>query len=173
MSKKPSVTDLLDLLAKPALIAWANKQGLSGIDIQEQRKVAKANGTSIHSQIESGAFEREIDAQSFAYFAGQVEIIDSEQKIETEWFVGRYDIRLTYGGREFIADYKSGFRGKVYLEHKLQLVAYTMAKPALMALVPVPQFHLIPIEIHDRKPYEDMLIQLSRLYQLKKEIDRV
>lgn len=43
--KKPSVTMLIDLLAKPALIDWANKQGLLGVDIKDLRKKAKSSGT--------------------------------------------------------------------------------------------------------------------------------
>jgi len=36
--KKPSVTELLRILDKPALLNWANKQGLLGIDISVKRK---------------------------------------------------------------------------------------------------------------------------------------
>jgi predicted RecB family nuclease len=172
MSKKPSVTELLDLLSKPALISWANKLGLQGIDVKAKRKASLAAGTSIHAQIEAGCFEREIDSMSFAAFLQGKEILSTEQDIETDWFVGRYDVHLSDGGVEYIADYKRGFKGKIYLEHKLQLVAYTMAKPAKMAIVPVPQFHLVPIEIEDRRPYEQMLIHLSHIWNLKKEIER-
>lgn len=174
--KKPSVTQLLDLLAKPALISWANRQGLLGIDIEEQRKKAKLDGTSLHSQIENvckgtGDFEREIDRDSFDRFMLDKEVISIEQKIETEWFVGRYDAKIKVGSSEYIIDYKSGFKGQIYLEHKLQLVAYAMAENAQIAIVPIPQFHLIPINLKDAKPYEDMLINLSKIWQLKKEIE--
>lgn len=171
--KKPSVSNLLDLLAKPALIGWANKQGLLGIDVSDRRRASRAAGTSIHAQIEAGCFDREIDAAAFCVFMRGKEILSTEQDIETEWFVGRYDVHLSVDGREYIADYKRGFKGRLYLEHKLQLIAYTMAKPALMAIVPVPQFHLVPVEIPDRKPYEQMLVHLSALWQLKEEIKRV
>lgn len=173
---KPSVTQLLDLLAKPALIEWANKLGLQGIDVREKRRKSLASGTSMHEQIEkvcngTGDFEREIDRQSFDAFMCGKQIISTEKEIETEWFVGRYDAKLTSDGLEYIVDYKRGFKGRVYLEHKLQLIAYTMAEPALIALVPIPQFHLIPIEIADRRPYEQMLKTLAQLWRLKKEID--
>jgi hypothetical protein len=171
VKSKPSVSDLIDLLSKPALIGWANKLGLQGIDVKQKRRASLAAGTSLHAQIEAGCFEREIDAASFTAFLQGRKIIDSEQEIETEWFVGRYDVCLSDGGVEYIADYKRGFKGKVYLEHKLQLIAYTMARPAKMALVPVPQFHLVPIEIQDRRPYEQMLIHLSHVWKLKQEIE--
>lgn len=171
--KKPSVSQLLELLAKPALIDWANKQGLLGIDLKEKRKKSLAKGTSLHSQIENGCFDREIDSISYLEFMQDKEIISTEKEIETDWFVGRYDAKIKHEGREYIVDYKSGYRGKIYLEHKLQLIAYTMAEPASIALVPIPQFHLIPIEIEDRKPYEQMLITLSTLWHVKKEIENV
>ena len=173
--KKPSVTMLLDLLAKPALIDWANKQGLLGIDIKEVRRKAKAGGNSIHDQIEAyckgtGGFEREIDHNCFQHFMQGKVIRSTEQTIETEWFVGRYDAEILVGDELYIADYKTSFKGRLYLEHKLQLVAYTMAVPAQMAIVPVPQFHLVPVVIQDRKPYEEMLKALSKIWQAKQEL---
>ena len=50
--KKPSVTELIKLLDKPALMYWANKQGLAGIDIKTERKKWLNDGTSMHSQVE-------------------------------------------------------------------------------------------------------------------------
>lgn len=176
--KKPSVTQLLDLMAKPALISWANKLGLQGIDIKEKRKKSLAKGSSMHAQIErtckgEQGFEREIDAMSFANFLQDKQVISMEQDIETEWFVGRYDAAIIHDDEYYIVDYKSGFKNRIYLEYKLQLVAYTMAIPASMAIVPIPQFHLVPVEIINREPYEQMLIQLSKLWHLKKEIENV
>lgn len=173
MMKKPSVTALLDLLAKPALIGWANKQGLMGIEIKAKRKVSLEAGTSIHSQIESGCFDRQIDATAFCSFMHGKKILATEQDIETEWFIGRYDVSLLVNEQEYIVDYKRSSKGRIYLENKLQLVAYTMAKPALMAIVHVPTFQFIPVQIVDRKPYEQMLIHLAAVWQLKEEINRV
>lgn len=175
--KKPSVSQLLDLLAKPALIEWANKQGLMGVDIKDKRKRSLAKGTSLHSQIESYhsdgvLLEREIDQQNLEAFMSGKRIISMEQNIETEWFVGRYDVMLEAGGQEWMADYKSGFKHRVYLDYKLQLIAYTMAVPtARMAIIPIPQFQLVPVDIEDRTPYENMLKTLSQLWYLKKEIE--
>jgi hypothetical protein len=169
--KKPSVTQLLDLLAKPALIAWANRQGLQGIDIRQRRKADLDAGRSIHEQIETGTFDREEDSARFAEFTRSKTILASEQKIETEWFVGRYDVLLSDGAAKYIADYKSGFRGTVYLEHKLQLIAYTMAVPAEMAVVGVPDFSFCPVRIKNRSPYERMLRRLSDVWYLMQEIE--
>jgi hypothetical protein len=176
--KKPSVSELLDLMAKPALIEWANKQGLLGVNIKDKRKRSLANGTSLHKQIEDYhtdgvLLDSEVNQRNLEAFIKGKRIIAMEQQIETEWFVGRYDVKLEHDGKEWLADYKSGFKGRVYLDYKLQLVAYAMAEPtANLAIVPIPQFHLIPVEIENREPYEQMLKTLSQLWQLKKEIER-
>lgn len=175
--KKPSVTELTEMLAKPALIKWANKLGLQGIEVAEKQARGRSRGSSLHAQIEayckgSGGFERDMDRQQFDNLMQDKTILEVERSIETEWFVGRYDARIDFGGVEYIIDYKSGFKGKIYLENKLQLIAYSMFQPSEMAIVAIPQFHFFPIEIKNREPYEQMLIKLSELYQLKKEIDR-
>lgn len=176
-TKKPSVSELLDLLAKPALISWANKLGLQGVDIKEKRKRSLKNGTSLHQQIEDYhrdgvILESEVNQQNLERFMAGKRILSMEREIETDWFIGRYDARVEADGKEWIVDYKSGFKGRVYLDYKLQLVAYTMAEPASgLAIVPIPQFHFVPVEIEDRRPYEQMLKALSQIWYLKKEID--
>ena len=174
--KKPSVTQLLDLLSKPALIGWANRLGLQGVDIKEKRRASLAKGKSLHKQIErvslgTGDFDSETNQIRFDELMVNKSIIGVEQKIETEWFIGRYDsMILDENGQCWVVDYKSGFKGRVYLENKLQLIAYTMAIPADMAIISIPQFQFIPVAVPDRKPYENMLIKLSEIYWLKKEI---
>ena len=173
--KKPTVTQLLDLLAKPALINWANRQGLAGIDIQEQRRVAKANGNSLHHQVEAackgtGFFEKEEDGAAFQCFMKDKQIVSVETKFETEWFTGRYDCKLKYKEMDFLVDYKSGYAGKLYLENKLQLVAYGMAEPVNgLAIVSIPSFDFVPVKILNRGKYEDMLICLSKIYNLQRD----
>ena len=177
--KKPSVTQLLDLLSKPALIGWANKLGLQGVDIKEKRRASLAKGRSLHGQIErvslgTGGFDSDTNRTRFDALMANKSIISVEKKIETEWFIGRYDsMILDENGQCWIADYKSGFKGRIYLENKLQLIAYTMAVPADMAIISVPQFQFIPVTVLDRNPYEQMLIKLSEIYRLKKEINNV
>lgn len=175
--KKPSVTKLLDLLHKPAIVKWANKQGLEGVEISAYSALVKRHGTELHAQIEAAIhgraqFDDDQTARNFAAFMQGKTPIATEKSFETEWFVGRFDFAYAdEDGELFVVDWKRSRRGRVYLEHKLQLVAYTMAFPAKMGIVQVPQFSLIPVEIEDRKPYEEMLKTLSKLYQLKKEIE--
>lgn len=170
---KPSVTQLLDLLAKPALIAWANKQGLAGIDINEAREKSRRAGTSIHSQIESGVFESQKDAESFTRFMADKELIDQEQTIETEWFVGRYDARLKWRGLTYLVDYKKSRRPAVYFEHRLQLAAYAMGTQAdKFAIVAVPAFIPLEVQMGDRlEKYQQVVVSLARIWQISRELD--
>lgn len=175
--KKPSVTKLLDLLAKPALIEWANRKGLAGIDIGKLRKQRKADGTSLHIQAANAsvgkvdAFIDPLHRRSFDRFFATKQIASVECDIETDWFVGRYDVEyFDEDGVRVMADYKSRFK-RLYLEHKLQLVAYTMAKPGDMAVIAIPQFVAVPVVIENREPYESILKSLSSIYQAMKVIE--
>ena len=122
--KKPSISELLDLLAKPALIGWANKQGLLGIKVGPHRSKVMKDGSSLQRQIDDhcngvvDAFKDASDQKAFERFLEGKEIIATEQKIETEWFTGRYDAKISFTGEHHIIDYKSGSSNRVYLEQK-------------------------------------------------------
>lgn len=168
--KKPAVTQLIDMLDKPALLRWANRQGLAGIDIAEERKRTKSLGSSMHEQIESRQFIDPEHARNFDRFTRDKEIVGLEGKIETEWFVGRYDAKIRWRGLTYLVDYKRSM--SVYFETKLQLVAYAMAEPCdRLAVVSTPEFALMESGITDRSKYEQILIALSKIYTLRKQIE--
>ena len=170
--KKPSITQLLDLLNKPALIGWANKQGLQGVDIEVSRKKYLNNGTSIHKQIENYitdgvCFSNELHQLSFNNFMEDKEIIDVEKSIETEWFVGRFDASIKYKNKVYLIDYKSNAT-KIYFENKLQLIAYSMAYPCdAFAVVSVPNFRLIEFDVKEINEYKTIIKSLSDIYKSK------
>ena len=172
--KKPSVTDLVDLLAKPALITWANKQGLAGINIGAVRKRTKAIGQSMHAQVEDGVFDDPVHAANFTRFAQDKEIIATEKSIETDWFTGRYDVLLGYRGKRWLCDYKKSRRHRIYFEHKIQLVAYGMAEPAdEFAVIATPDFAFLDLAIsaEQRVKIERVIICLAQIYMLRQEIE--
>jgi len=172
--KKPSVTELTKILDKPALLNWANKQGLLGVDISVARKKWLNDGTSIHSQIENYIkngvpFFDSATQCVFENFISDKIIECIEKEIETEWFTGRLDIKLNINGISFICDFKSNQKS-VYIENKLQLVGYGMAEKCdKYAIISVPDFTFIPVEIQDTKPYEEILKALSVIY-INKEL---
>jgi CRISPR/Cas system-associated exonuclease Cas4 (RecB family) len=172
--RKPSVTELCDLLAKPALITWANQQGLAGINIKVARKEVKAAGTSMHSQIENGAFDDPLHLDNFTRFLKDKEILETEKSIETEWFTGRYDVLLSHAGKRWLCDYKKSRRHRIWFEHKLQLVAYGMAEPVdRFAIVATPDFAFIPLDIseEEKAKIEQIIICLAKIWTLRKEIE--
>ncbi len=175
--KKPSVTELISLLDKPALLNWANKQGLLGIDINKARQKYMNEGVSIHSQIEKyiknkTPFLSEQDQINFNNFISDKEIMESEIDIETEWFTGRFDIKYKHQDKIFIADFKQKQKG-LYFENKLQLIAYGMGSTCdNFAIIGVPEFNIIPVEIDNREPYEQILKSLSTVYMNKKYIEQ-
>lgn len=173
---KPSVTDLLKLLDKPALLNWANKKGLEGIDISKERSKWLNAGVSIHSQIESyirngEPFISEANQAAFNTFIFDKEILGLECRIETEWFTGRYDIKVKWNDKTYIMDFKNKSK-KIYFENKLQLIAYSMAEPCdSFAIVSVPAFTVMNFNVQNREPYEEIMKCLSKIYNLKSEID--
>lgn len=174
--KKPSVSQLLSLLDKPALLNWANKQGLQGIDITKERKGWLRAGTSIHNQIENfikskAPFLNELDQNNFLKFIEDKEIIDFEKNIETEWFQGRYDLKVKWNDKVYLMDFKNNAKD-IYFENKLQLIAYSMAEECDgFAIINVPKFEIFEVKIQNRNPFIEVLKSLSNIYYCKKEIE--
>tara|TARA_R110000868_G_scaffold18358_1_gene80888 strand:- start:204 stop:734 length:531 start_codon:yes stop_codon:yes gene_type:complete len=172
MSKiKPSVTELISLLDKPALMHWANKIGLNGIKLQDYKNKVLSSGTSKHKQIENylkdnTPFENKILGDNFIEFFKDKEIINYENKIETEHYQGRYDIEFIWNDEIYIADFKSNCK-RIYLEHKLQLTAYKMGgKCHKTMVISLPDFNIFPINI-DYELHNKILINLSEIYYIK------
>jgi hypothetical protein len=176
MNKKPHLTELLSLLDKPALKKWANQQGLKGIDITKESSKWMNAGTSIHSQIENyirkgEPFISDIDQSYFKCFIEDKEILGLENNIETEWFKGRYDIKVKWKDKIYLMDFKNHSK-RIYFENKLQLIGYGMAEQCdCFAVVSVPSFTVMNFKVENRSPYEEILKCLSKIYTLKQEIE--
>lgn len=169
MIKKPSVTELLKLLDKPALISWANKKGLEGIDISKKKLEWLSNGTDIHYQIEQfirnqEPFNNKEDEDKFIAFISDKKILGYETFLETDWFTGRYDLLVEWNNKKYLVDFKRKHK-RVYLEDKLQLVGYSLAIPCdAFCIVSVPDFTVMNIKIDNREPYVEILKSLSNIY---------
>jgi len=173
---KPTVTQLIDLLNKPALLNWANNIGLQGIGLDEYRNKAKKDGTSLHNQIEcfikeGKSFENKGTEEKFKRYFLDKKIISFEKSIETDYFKGRYDILIEYNSKKYICDFKSNQK-MAYFENKLQLVAYRMAEPCdNVGIISIPDFKFISTNIIDFYKYEEILKSLSIIYNIKKSIE--
>ena len=136
----PGVTTILNLIAKPQLIVWANRLGLQGIDSTKFRDEKGLIGTLAHALIMADLKKEEIDTSDYSK-----EQIDQAENAYLSWLNWRKDKKLIpillesplisetfqYGGTpdylgavndEFeLVDYKTGFIGK---EAYIQTCAY-------------------------------------------------
>lgn len=173
---KPSITELLKILDKPALVYWANQQGLQGVDIKKERPKWLSKGTSIHKQIEEfikkgTQFINIEDQNRYLDFIKDKEILGLESSIETEWFTGRFDLKMKWNNKIYLVDFKNNHKN-IYLEDRLQLVGYSMVEKCdSFAIVSVPDFRILNFKIENRKPYEDILKALSIIYTSKNQIE--
>lgn len=169
---KPSVTKLIGLLDKPALLKWANKIGLQGINLEDYRSESKQKGINYHDDVEnfitSGLLtDNDKFNQKMQKFFSDKTVIDVERNIEHELFVGRYDVKLVWQGFTFICDYKSS--SNVYFEQKLQLAAYKMADVCdHVAIIHLPDFVIRPVTL--TQEYEKIIYHLAMIYDLKSNL---
>ena len=173
---KPSVTQLLDLLNKPALLKWANKIGMEGVSLDDYRKKSMADGSSLHKQVErfikdKTPFEdKDFQARFEAFFADK-EIIAFEQSVTTRNYTGRLDIKYKWADAVYICDFKSNHKD-IYLENRLQLSAYRAASGAdRVGIISIPDMKLMELPIKDFSPYEHFLNLLSDVWQAKQKLD--
>ena len=171
---KPTVTQLLDVLNKPALMKWANRIGLNGVSLDAHRQKSFAKGRAYHSQVEDYILKnKEIDDPTlrlnFHAFFDDTEILDCEKTIDSELYKGRYDIRFRKGGEVWLCDFKTNAKG-VYFENRLQLAAYDACEDCdRLAIISLPSFEVFTVKI-DRSNYRKMLQLLSEVWALKRLI---
>lgn len=129
-TRVPGVTTVLGILAKPALIAWANKMGLQGIDTTKYVDAAANVGTCCHAMIEAHlkgqlfddhAYDRAtIDIAENGYikyleWEGQhkLEDIHSELQLVSEKyrFGGTIDLYCLLDGVTTLVDFKTNQSG--------------------------------------------------------------
>ena len=168
---KPPVTTLLDMLSKPALMNWANKIGLQGIGLEEYRKEVMADGATLHEKIHQ-FFTKNIPfvdpeiQKNIECFIRNKHNFETEKNIETDDFIGRYDISFEIDTSSWLCDFKSS--NGVYLENVLQLVAYRMAKKVdNIGIIKIPEFKMKQVVIEDYSPYEEILKALCIIYKNK------
>lgn len=174
--RKPSVSDLLSLLDKPALLGWANRIGLEGESLIDARRKSMSKGTSLHREIEHWLTRETpikdddffINAKSF--FSDK-EILAVEKPITHDKFTGRLDVKYqTEDGTVFICDFKTN-QTRLYRENKLQLAAYRMAENCdRVAIISIPKMTILDPSINNFEPYEKTILILADLYQALSEI---
>ncbi len=140
-TKVPGVTTVLGVLAKPALIHWAWKLGMEGIDYKKYRDKAANIGTLAHLMAQCSLTGEKPDLEGFSpeeidraensllsFYEWQrghdIQVLLGEQSLvsETYGFGGTCDIYGILDGLYTLVDLKTG--SGIYKEYYYQLSAY-------------------------------------------------
>lgn len=140
----PSVTTVLGVIAKPWLVAWANRLGLQGINSTEYVEEAAGAGTLTHAAIEAELTGQPMSDDLLAAFTDEektlgrlawanyrewrkqhdLEPVLMEHQLVSEQLRvgGTVDLYARIDGRFAVLDFKTSAR--VYESHLIQLAAY-------------------------------------------------
>lgn len=129
-TRVPGVTTILGILAKPALIVWANRMGLQGIDTTKYVAEAADAGTAAHEMIECHLKGIPFDTSQYApeildlaengYLKyldweshHEIKLIASEMALvsETYRFGGTVDMYCELDGKRTLVDFKTNQTG--------------------------------------------------------------
>jgi len=140
-TKVPGTTTITGVLAKPALIRWANKMGLEGIDTTKYVDAAATVGTLAHEMCEAYLRKERLDLSEYSpadvqrarlafrkfivWTRGKdIEPLLLEEPLVSEkhQFGGTIDILANVNGTPTLIDLKTS--KALYPEHLLQVAAY-------------------------------------------------
>lgn len=165
-----TVTSLISMLDKPALLNWSNKIGLKGIKLHEYSKKVKDKGNDIHYKVEN-FLKNGVDFEGSEKLKESLlgyDVIGVEKNISNGMITGRIDFILKKEGLIFICDLKSS--NKIYLQTKLQLATYKHLYGAdKICYVNSKDFKIEEIKIDTKKYYE----VVKRLYQIKLKLNEL
>lgn len=170
--KKPSVTELCDILNKPQLLKWANKIGLEGKSISLYQNNKLENGKKKHKEIEEMlmhgiSINDKIKEQQILNLFENCEIISIEESFENDKYKGRVDIRFKKNGITYIGDFKSTFK-RPYIEHFIQLICYKMHfKDDKICIINLDNFQLYDLTTTNENLYIELINNLINIYKLK------
>lgn len=166
-----AITKIIDLLDKPALVSWANKLGLQGVDLKSYYKDVTNEGTKKHNQIEEFfLYGIEFDGcDVLINNLKEYEIISVEETIRNDLFIGRIDLVLKKDNKIYVCDFKRN--NKIYLKTKLQLSAYKeIINADSICFINSNNFKIEEIHINTKK-YYDIVKKLHDIYILLLELN--
>ncbi len=168
----PGVTTIIGILDKPALLRWANNQGLKGIDCFKDRDDKASIGSLSHAMILAHFKGEQVDTSD--YTKNQIDTAENSFLKFLEWakdkkfepwcleqpfvseqhrFGGTPDYIGLLNGVPTILDFKTG---GIYEEHSIQLSAYAI----LLAESnnPVESLRILSIGRDETESFEDKVI---------------
>lgn len=168
-----AVTKLIDLLDKPALVGWANKLGLKGIDLKDYYLKTQNEGNNNHNEVELFLKEgkRFQGCELLEHTLKDFEVIGVEENCNNDFIVGRIDLILKHKKTNliYVCDFK---RNKfIYLKTRLQLSCYKhIIEADKIAYINTENFKLVEININTSKYYE-IVKRLYQIHLLLKELN--
>jgi len=199
-TRVPGVTTILGVLAKPALIPWANKMGLQGIDTTKYVDEKAAIGTLAHEMIMSHLVRGAVSVDLSDYTPNQIELAENSMIKYLDWekehtiepllveaplvseiyrYGGQVDLLCELDDVVTLVDFKTG--GGIYKEAGYQVSAY-----AAMIVECHPEFKLGSTRIlrigrdesegFDDHIYPDLSVYFSvfthclAIYELQKKV---
>jgi hypothetical protein len=140
-TRLPGVTTVLGVLNKPALVPWANKLGLEGIDSSRYVDESAKIGTLAHYLVQRHLTKQAPDLSQYGTFevdkaenalisyfewekSREIETIENEMPLVSESyrFGGTIDCYCKIDGEIWLLDFKTG--KAIYPEMLIQLAAY-------------------------------------------------
>ncbi len=194
----PGVTTVINLLAKPALIPWANKLGLKGIEVGKYVDDKAAIGTLAHAMITNRLQGEETPTEDYtenqirqaencvlSYYEWEKEhniepIIIEKPMVSEEYRVGgTMDIYATVDDVPGLIDLKTG--NGIWPEHQTQTAAYR----AILRENghPVNWVRILNIPRHETENFQQLVVSnknldlhwelfthLMKIYNLRKQL---
>lgn len=195
----PSVTTIISLLNKPALVPWANRLGLQGIDVTKFVDKLAEVGTLVHQMIldyfrkvatDTSEYSKEVIDKAENSFLSFLEWVKGKEIIpdlvefsmvsDTQRFGGTCDLFARVNKIKTLIDFKTG--SGIYEEMGYQLAGYQillMEKgyvPEQAQIVRVPRDETENFEVRVWKDlsYEEQIFNhLHEIYRIKKEMKEV
>jgi hypothetical protein len=193
----PSVTTIIGLLNKPALVPWANKLGLEGIDVKKYVDKLADVGTLAHQMIldyfknvkmDFSEYSPEVKDKAENSFLSFLEWVRSKKIIPTfieksgiseGWgFGGTFDFYGVIDNVFTLIDFKTG--SGIYPEMSIQLAAYKMliehndengVEQAMILRIPRTEDEKFEIKVWTNLDKQwEIFKRLLEIYQLQKEI---
>lgn len=180
----PGVTTIVGVLDKPALVPWANKMGLKGIDTRKYVDDKADIGTLAHALIIGELMDEEIDTLDYSqqqidaaenaclsFYEWQkghsLLIIEAEKPLVSEiyGFGGKFDIYGTIDSKKELLDLKTG--SGIWPEHYYQLGGYLLLLEEHNYRID--QIRILNIPRSENENFQEITLS-GRMMELSKEM---
>ncbi len=197
----PGVTTIVGILNKPALVPWANKMGLKGIDTRKYVDDKADIGTLAHAKVIGGLTGQEVDVSDYSqqqidaadnaclsFYEWQkkhkLEIISAEEALVSEElkFGGKYDVFGVIDGVQELLDLKTG--SGIWEEAYYQLGGYLLLLEeqgrhvGQIRILNIPRtedenFQEITLSKRMMELSKEMFLDCLKIYNRQKEVKRI